>query len=268
MILFPNAKINIGLNITERRPDGFHNLESCVYPVPWNDIVEIVEADMLGFENTGIPIAGDPLDNLCLKAYHLIKEKYNIPPVFIHLHKQIPIGAGLGGGSADASFALHALNDFFELGIGNKQLKKYARKLGSDCAFFIDNIPTWAIEKGDQFETINLNLKGHHIALVYPNISINTKEAYTGIKPKKPEIDVKNLLENSPMTEWKDSVKNDFESSLFPIYPELPKIKEELYQYGAVYASMSGSGATVYGIFKEEIPEMNFMDYLVFKTTI
>lgn len=265
MVTFPNAKINIGLFITGKRADGFHNLESCFYPVGWCDVLEILPAEKLSFKSTGILIPGNPETNLCLKAYHLIKQDFNISPVMIHLHKVIPIGAGLGGGSADGAFTIKTLNNLFELHLTLEQMENYARKLGSDCAFFIQNQPKYCFGKGDQFEEIPLNLSGKFTVLINPNIHISTAEAYSGVMPRKPEIDLREILQN-PVNQWTNVVKNDFENHLLPKYPAITILKEKLYAHGAAYASMTGSGSTVFGIFEEEIDlKENFAEYLVWQ---
>ncbi len=253
MVTFPNAKLNIGLNITEKRADGFHNLETIFYPVPLSDILEFVENEnskSVNFVNSGIQIDGNPETNLCVKAYHLIKQDFDIPFIDIQLHKTIPFGAGLGGGSADAAFMLKALNEHFKLNLTVEALKNYASKLGSDCAFFIDNKPAFGSGKGDILEPIPLNLKGLYIAIVQPSVISNTKEAYSGIKPQKPLYSLKTLIER-PIGEWKDLIKNDFETSIFSKYPQIELIKNKLYDQGAIYASMSGSGSSVFGFFHE-----------------
>src|SRR6478735_2574455 len=257
MILFPNAKINLGLNITERRPDGYHNLESVFYPVNWCDALEILPAPETVFSSSGIEIPGNPESNLCLKAYELLKADFKIGPVKMHLHKNIPIGAGLGGGSADSAFALKGLNELFELNLTPEQLENYARKLGADCAFFIQNKPVFAKEKGDVFEPVSLDLKGYECFIVYPEIHITTAEAYGKIKPAAAEVPVKNAIQNG-METWPKTVTNDFETALFQTYPILPKLKERLYAAGAIYASMTGSGSAVFGLFKTEIPDLAF----------
>jgi 4-diphosphocytidyl-2-C-methyl-D-erythritol kinase len=258
MIAFPNAKLNIGLNITERRPDGFHNLESVFYPVQWCDALEILPSEETAFSSSGIPIPGSAESNLCLKAYHLLKADFELPPVKLHLHKNIPIGAGLGGGSSDAAFALKLLNELFTLNISVEKLEDYARKLGSDCAFFIRNKPVFAYEKGDIFEPVELDLSNYFCLIVYPNLHITTAEAYSKIKPHKPETNLKKAIANG-IENWPKTITNDFETALFPTYSVLLKLKEQLYEAGAVYASMTGSGSAVFGIFKEEIPaELGF----------
>ncbi|MBC8112680.1 MAG: 4-(cytidine 5'-diphospho)-2-C-methyl-D-erythritol kinase, partial [Verrucomicrobia bacterium] len=252
MLLFPNAKINLGLNITEKRADGFHNLESVFYPVAWTDVLEILPAKKLSFQHSGIEIPGNAFENLCLKAFHLLKNDFPIDWVHMYLHKVIPIGAGLGGGSADAAFCLKGLNEIFNLQLSVENLQAYARKLGSDCAFFIENQAKFCFGKGDEFEGVGLNLKGKFIALVYPKLHISTAEAYQSIVPKKPVVSIKEIIQ-MPVSEWKNLLKNDFETPLFEKYPVLSTIKNQLYRTGALYASMSGSGSTVFGIFEEEV---------------
>lgn len=255
MLTFPNAKINIGLNITEKRSDGFHNIESVFYPVEWCDALEIIpnqntDATNAVFQSSGLAIPGNESSNLCLKAWNLLQDRINVPPI-IHLHKVIPMGAGLGGGSADGSFMLKMLNEVYELKLSNDELKDFARKLGSDCAFFIENRPVFCYNKGDEFENFKLDLKGKFVVLVNPDIHISTAEAYSGVSPKKPEMSLKTAL-SQPISEWKKIVKNDFEENLLLKYPTIAAVKATLYQAGAVYASMTGSGSTVYGIFEQE----------------
>lgn len=257
MISFPNAKINIGLNIIEKRDDGYHNIESAFYPVALCDALEIIENtdnsnERISFTFSGIEIPGNADDNLCWYAYHLIAADYVLPNVKVHLHKHIPIGAGLGGGSADAAFFIHLLNDKFELGISWGEMHNYARQLGSDCSFFISNKPSFAEGTGDQYESMKLDLSKYHIALVYPNIHINTAKAYSGVIPKRPTRSLENDLLNLPIQQWKEFIHNDFEDSVFLQFPELKEIKQQLYSMGAEYAAMSGSGSTVYGIFKNK----------------
>jgi 4-diphosphocytidyl-2-C-methyl-D-erythritol kinase len=251
MLVFPNAKINIGLNIIQKRPDGFHDIESCFYPVGWSDALEVIRSDEFSFHSDGTSIPGNASDNLCIKAYQMLAADYQIPPVQIYLLKAIPIGAGLGGGSSDAAFMIATLNELFDLKISLQKQQDYARRLGSDCAFFIENKPVFCYQKGDQFENIDLMLKGKWIVMVNPGIHISTVEAYAGIKPHLPELDLRTLLKR-PLHQWKDDIKNDFEATLFPKYPLLKNIKEMLYHLGASYVSMSGSGSTLYGIFESE----------------
>jgi 4-diphosphocytidyl-2-C-methyl-D-erythritol kinase len=249
MVSFPNAKINLGLNITEKRSDGFHNIESCFYPVQWSDVLEILPSSETRFSSSGIPIPGDINSNLCIKVYETLKKDFDsIPPVNIHLLKNIPIGAGMGGGSSDAAFTARALNDLFALGLSLDQLENYVRLLGSDCAFFVNNLPVFAFDKGDRFRKTSLSLKKYYISIVYPGIHISTKEAYSGVIPQKPELSIENIIQMD-IKEWKGILKNDFETSLFPKYPRLKELKEDFYKNGAIYASMTGSGSAVYGIF-------------------
>ena len=265
MIVFPTSKINLGLRITEKRPDGFHNLQSCFYPVGWGDALEVIPADEFAFSSSGLAIPGDSGSNLCIKAYNVLKADFDLPPVKMHLHKIVPIGAGLGGGSADAAFTLKLLNERFELGITVSELEDYARLLGSDCAFFIQNRPLYCIEKGDTFLETAIDLSGYYILLVYPNLAISTAEAYAGVRPFQPEISLNDQLQ-TPVNSWRDTIHNDFEDSLFPKYPILAQIKQELYGAGAIYASMTGSGSTLYGIFNAPPTVPNqFLDYSVWQ---
>ncbi len=251
MILFPNAKINLGLNILRKRPDGYHDIESCFYPVKWCDALEIIPSEKLSFRPYGIDIPGDPKTNLCIQAYQNIKSKYDIPPVTIHLLKNIPIGAGLGGGSADAAFTLKGLNSIFELEISDHELSKEAAKIGSDCPFFIENKQKLAINTGTEFKQTSVDLKGMWILLVYPEIHISSKTAYAGVKPNTPNITTADILRN-PISEWKHLLHNDFENSVFPQHPEIEQLKNNFYKNGAVYASLTGSGSAVYGLFDSE----------------
>lgn len=257
MLTFPNAKINIGLNIIEKRMDGYHSIESVFYPVGLCDALEVIENndptnERIIFTSSGIEIPGNANDNLCWFAYHLVAADYHLPNVKVHLHKHIPIGAGLGGGSADAAFFIRLLNDKFDLGISWGEMHNYARQLGSDCSFFISNKPAFAEGRGDQYESMKLDLSKYHIALIYPNIHIHTAKAYSGVTPKHPARSLENDILNLPIEQWKDFIHNDFEDSIFPQFPEIKKIKEQLYSLGAEYAAMSGSGSTVYGIFKNK----------------
>ncbi|HMG08999.1 MAG TPA: 4-(cytidine 5'-diphospho)-2-C-methyl-D-erythritol kinase [Mucilaginibacter sp.] len=258
MILFPNAKINIGLNITERRPDGYHNLETIFYPINIKDALEVVMSDELSFDSSGLDIPGGMEDNLCIKGYHLLKKDHDLPPVSIHLHKNIPIGAGLGGGSSDAAFFIKLINQQFKLGLSVDEMTGYARKLGADCAFFIEGKPVFAFEKGDEFEPIKLDLSNYKIALVMPDVHISTSEAFSGIKPAPVKDSLLELI-TEPITEWKKYIKNDFETSVFKNHVEIRGVKASLYEAGAIYASMSGSGASVFGIF-EQTPDLQHLE--------
>jgi 4-diphosphocytidyl-2-C-methyl-D-erythritol kinase len=258
MIVFPKAKINIGLNITARRPDGYHNLETVFYPVKINDVLEVVEAGKLSFESSGLDIPGSLDDNLCIKGYHLLKKDHDLPPVKIHLHKNIPIGAGLGGGSSDAAFFIRLMNEKFGLGLSSLQMMDYARKLGADCAFFIECKPVFAFEKGDEFEAVNLDLSAYVIVLVMPDDHVSTAEAYRGVKPATSENDLYELIK-MPLTNWKGHIKNDFEGHIFKDHPVIRGVKATLYEHGALYASMSGSGASAFGIF-ETLPDLHELE--------
>ena len=258
MIVYPNAKINIGLNVVEKRKDGYHNIETVFYPIKLMDALEITASEY--YEQnctlivTGVILPGRPSDNLVVKAYNQLKSMFpdKIKPIDVHLHKHIPTGAGLGGGSSDAAFTIKALNDKFDLRLNEEDMKTVASKIGADCPFFIKNKPVFAQGIGDVFSEIEMSLKGKFILLVKPNIGVSTSDAYSLIKPHKPEIPLKEILKK-PLKEWKENVVNDFEYSVFAKYPEIAAIKDRLYDLGAIYASMSGSGATVYGIFKKQI---------------
>ncbi|WP_291401813.1 4-(cytidine 5'-diphospho)-2-C-methyl-D-erythritol kinase [Daejeonella sp.] len=252
MITFPNAKINIGLNILSKREDGYHNLETIFYPIGLRDALEVVESDSLAFSSSGIEIPGNEMDNLCVKAYHLLANDYKLPPVHIHLHKHIPIGAGLGGGSSDASFFIKLMNDKFELGLDFSKMENYASQLGSDCAFFIQNKPSIAFAKGDQLQNIALDLSKYFFVLIMPPVHVSTAAAYRGVIPQPVSNSLVELI-NSPIEDWKTCIKNDFETSVFDQYPIVAEIKSKLYQSGALFASMSGSGSSVFGIFKEKL---------------
>lgn len=257
MITFPNAKINLGLNIVEKRPDGYHNLETIFYPINLQDALEVTRRENNDKEYTlhisGSPLEGEPEDNLVVKAYKLLKKDYpGLLPVDIHMYKHIPAGAGLGGGSSDAACMIKLLNDKFSLGLSTERMEEYAVKLGADCAFFIRNKPVFATGIGNLFEPVELSLKGYHIILIKPDIFVSTRDAFAEIKPVRPAVSLKEIVKQ-PMETWKNSMKNDFEDSVFKKFPEIAVIKDELYDLGAVYAAMSGSGSSVYGIFKAPI---------------
>lgn len=257
MITFPNAKINLGLNIVEKRPDGYHNLETIFYPINLQDALEVTRRENNDKEYTlhisGSPLEGEPEDNLVVKAYKLLKKDYpGLLPVDIHMYKHIPAGAGLGGGSSDAACMIKLLNDKFSLGLSTERMEEYAVKLGADCAFFIRNKPVFATGIGNLFEPVELSLKGYHIILIKPDIFVSTRDAFAEIKPVRPAVSLKEIVKQ-PMETWKHSMKNDFEDSVFKKFPEIAAIKDELYDLRAVYAAMSGSGSSVYGIFKAPI---------------
>ncbi|MBL4654287.1 MAG: 4-(cytidine 5'-diphospho)-2-C-methyl-D-erythritol kinase [Bacteroidia bacterium] len=262
MISFPNAKINIGLNIISKRSDGFHDIESIFYPIQLNDVLEILECSeqleqKVAFSSSGIDIPGEIQDNLCVKAYGLLDEKYNLPPVKIHLHKVIPIGAGLGGGSSDGAFAINMIDKLFDLRLVLSEKLDLAIRLGSDCSFFIENRPAFASGRGEVLQNIDLNFNEHKMVLINSNIYVDTADAYSSIIPKQPNFSLQEIF-NCPVNEWNGKVVNDFEESVFSKYPEIGSIKAQLYEVGAVYASMSGSGSSVFGIFDKEIPSLNF----------
>ncbi len=252
MIKFPNAKINLGLNIVSKRPDGYHNIETIFYPIGIKEALEVVPAktneDSLHI--SGIQVDGPPEKNLVMKALNLVKESNNLPAVEVYLHKQIPFGAGLGGGSADAAVMLQLLNERFELDIPEEKLLAMASRLGADCAFFIKNKPVFATGIGNVFQEIELSLKGYSLVLVKPNIHVSTPEAYSMVKPSYPEIPLTEVIKR-PLCEWQQLMTNDFEPSVFAKFPAINKIKQQLIEAGAMYAAMSGSGSSVFGIFKE-----------------
>lgn len=251
MVSFPHCKINLGLNILAKRTDGYHDIETCFYPVPWTDILEIIPSEHFEFTSSGITIPGKEEENLCIKAYQLLQRDFNLGPVKIHLHKIIPMGAGLGGGSSDAAFTLRLLNSIFELKISEETLKRYASRLGSDCSFFVKDAPQVGTGRGEILNPVQFLLKGKFIVIIIPPIHVSTAEAYAGVKPAM-SSSIMDIItrENSS---WKNFLKNDFEESVFRSHPQIKSIKEKLYQRHAVYASMSGSGSAVYGIFDQEV---------------
>lgn len=251
MILFPPAKINLGLNVLFKREDGYHELDTCMVPIPLFDVLEIVPAVEFSFHQTGIAILGDSSENLCVKAYNLMTENFSIQPVYIHLRKEIPMGAGLGGGSSDAAYVMKGINALFNLNCSIEKMVELAALLGSDCPFFIKNEPQIAKGRGEILSICNLNLQGYFLKIVNPGIHIGTKEAYDGIELGKESTSVQNVVENS-ITNWKNELKNDFEVRAFKTYPILDEIKEKLYAEGAIYAAMSGSGSTLFGIYQSE----------------
>jgi len=250
--------------VVSKRPDGYHNLETIFYPVQLADAMEMVPSGKLQLTVSGISIDGDNADNLVLKAYRMLQTDFELPPVHFHLHKVIPTGAGLGGGSSDAAFALRMMNDYFQLQLSSQELMKYAAKLGADCAFFIQNKPSFATGIGDQLNEIKLDLSGYNLLIAKPSFSVNTSEAYSGIVPHKPTFNLKETGE-IPVEKWKDFVVNDFEKSVFKKYPEIEKLKNSMYQMGATYASMSGSGSAVFGLFRHSpINPDNFLPRGIF----
>lgn len=258
MIVYSNCKINLGLNIINKRNDGFHNIETVFYPLTLSDIIEIAESK----STTSLKIYNnpelekEPVDkNLCIRTYKNMQKQFKLPPIEIHLYKKIPAGAGLGGGSSNAAFTAIAINKLFDLNLSNDELKKIVAPLGSDCAFFIENKPLFASEKGDSFEDVMCSLSEFYIQLISPKIHISTPEAYKNCIPHNPKFKLKNTI-NQPIKNWHNKITNDFEKHAFLKYPELKSIKKKLYQSGAEYASMSGSGSAFFGIFKNK-PDNN-----------
>lgn len=263
MITFPNCKINIGLQVVSKREDGYHNIESVFLPVPLCDVLEIVpnetsrENDIAYTNNfylkmSGATIPGNGADNICTKAFQLLHTQFRLPPTALFLHKNIPTGAGLGGGSSDGSFTLKLINQIYKLGIENSRLKEFAAMLGSDCPFFIDNAPAYVGGRGTDIRLIPLTLHGYHITIINPRIHVSTQEAYSMITPQTPKY---NLLEalQQPVPRWKEIIVNDFERPLSAKYPELLEIKTQLYDAGAKYASMTGSGSSFYALSTKQL---------------
>ncbi len=255
MIVFPNCKINLGLHILNKREDGFHNLETIFYPLAYKDALELipnVNNDENEFTATGLAVDCKAEDNLCIKAWHLLKKDFpKLPPVKIHLHKAIPMGAGLGGGSADAAFMLKLLDSYFKLDIPEERLLRFALELGSDCPFFIINKPCFATGRGDVLEKVSVDLSMYKIVLINPGIHINTAWAFSNITPASPTKSIKEII-RQPIETWKDELQNDFENPVFEAHPQIKAIKENLYKQGAMYSAMSGSGSTVFGIFPQD----------------
>ena len=263
MVVFPYCKINLGLQIVSKRADGYHNIETCFYPVPWTDILEVIKADKFSFSSSGLDIPGNPEDNLCIKAYRLLQRDFNLSPVQMHLHKVIPAGAGLGGGSSDAAFTLRTINSIFKLELSFQQLHTYAAQLGSDCSFFVEDKPMFGRGRGELLSEVNLNLKGMFLILVKPDIHVSTADAFAGIKPKQPSASLSEIL-SLPLSEYRGVLVNDFEESVFQKHPSISSIKESMYQHGALYASMSGSGASVFGIFNSPVDFKNYFPGMVY----
>lgn len=261
MIVFPCAKINLGLNIVSKREDGYHNLETVFYPIPLYDALEIKYMDekfpsdtACDLKVTGNAVDCDEQKNLVVKAYHILAADYQLPRIHTHLYKHIPSQAGLGGGSSDAAFMIRLLDERFRLNIGNPEMERYAARLGADCAFFIEAEPAYAEGIGDVLmpaDGPDGNLHGYYLCVVKPDVAVSTKEAYSAITPKKPAKSCRDIV-RQPIETWKEELINDFEEPIFKMHPKLAAIKQKLYDRGAVYASMSGSGSALYGIFKEE----------------
>ena len=267
MIAFPNCKINLGLRILRKRSDNYHDLETVFYPLPFFDVIEVVStpAREFSFTMSGLSIEGAVTDNLCIRAYRLLQRDFpSLAAVQMHLHKSIPFGAGLGGGSADAAFMLNLLNDKFHLGLSTNALSKYALELGSDCPFFIINKPSFASGRGEELTEVTTSLAGYRIVLVNPGVPVHTGKAFAGITPAVPAKSVRMIVEQ-PIETWKEELINDFEPAVFNTHPSIKEVKDELYNKGAIYASMTGSGSSVYGIFaRETLPSFDFPStYLV-----
>lgn len=269
MITFPIAKINLGLNVVERRPDGYHNLETVFFPVQLKDALEVTLMDEAfpspydcDLKVTNIPVDGDEQRNLVVRAYQMLKQDFpNLPRVHAHLYKAIPTQAGMGGGSSDCAAMLLLLNQMFQLQLTEQQLIDYAARLGADCPIFILNRPAYAEGIGERLQPISLSLKGYYLAVVRPDIPVSTKEAFSLIKPCRPEKNCRLIIEQ-PIETWRDELKNDFETSVFALHPEIGEIKEQLYRMGAVYAAMSGSGSSVFGIFPPSLDYASFEPFL------
>lgn len=252
MLSFPNAKINLGLYIESKREDGYHNISTVFYPIPFQDIVEIVESDKLELTIYGNKVDCPMEKNLVVKAYRLLESEFSLPPVSIYLYKHIPDGAGLGGGSSDAASVFKILNSMFSLGLSEEEMAIRIAKIGADCPFFIYNKPKVARGIGDKFSDIDLSLKGYHLVLVKPDVYVSTAEAYAGVSPCVPSVTVEEIISKG-IKSWKGVLGNDFEKSVFTKHPELLAIKEEMYHYGAVYSAMSGSGSSIFGLFESDI---------------
>ncbi len=252
MIALSGCKINLGLRILRKRPDGFHDIETMMFPIPWNDIIEMVPSNSFNYSSSGIIVNVEPSENLVVKAYNLLKSQYEIPPVHIHLHKQVPFGAGLGGGSANAATSLVLLNKLFQLNISTDKLKVLAGMLGSDCPFFIENQPAMAYNRGTDLEFYPLDLKGVYVLIIKPEFSVSTAKAYSSIRTYSPSGLLKEAL-SMPKNQWQKHLVNDFEIALQGNLPQLKELKQTLYEAGAFYAALSGSGSAVFGLF-ERIP--------------
>jgi 4-diphosphocytidyl-2-C-methyl-D-erythritol kinase len=253
MLSFPTAKINLGLQILRKRGDGFHDLETVFYPVGWQDALEVVAngEEPLQLTMSGLPVAGDLESNLCYKAWKLIAADYSLPPLQAHLHKMIPMGAGLGGGSSDAAFMLKLLNEVNHVGINEDKLCSYAAQLGSDCAFFVRNKPAFATGRGEVLEDFLLDLSNYYLQIVMPEVTVPTAAAYSWITPMDNRKDIQSILQQ-PIATWKTELINDFQQPVCERFPIIAELISQLYNEGAIYAAMSGSGAAVFGIFDIE----------------
>lgn len=252
MVSFPPCKINLGLHVVRKRNDGFHDIETCFYPLPFTDILEIIPADAFAFTTSGLDIPGDQNDNLCVRAYHMLRDEGCLhADIRVHLHKIIPSGAGLGGGSSNAAYTLRSLNTAFDLKLSIQQLESFAARLGSDCAFFIHDTPMIGSGRGEVLSPVDVPLSGKFLVLVNPGIHVSTAVAFAGVSPDASRVNVASLV-REPVSTWRKVLGNDFEQTVFARYPAIKNIKEKLYGAGAIYAAMSGTGSSVYGIFSEE----------------
>lgn len=258
MILFPPCKINLGLNILNKREDGYHNLETIMFQLPFYDVLEIVPSESFTFTSSGIPIDANPSQNLCVKTYNALKNRFDLSPVNIHLHKNIPMGGGLGGGSSDATYVLKGLNELFELNLTTTQLQEISAELGSDCPLFVETAPQLATGRGEILEPIAVNLSGYYLKLVNIGIHVSTQLAFSSVSFSNEGESLRTLIQQ-PIENWKNTIKNGFESSVFAKFPELNTLKSKLYDEGAVYAAMSGSGSTLFAIYKNE-PLLSFSE--------
>lgn len=268
MILFPPCKINLGLHVLCKRDDGYHAIETCMYPVPIYDILEIIPSKEFEFTSSGIPIPGEASSNLCVKAFQILQEKFSLPNVKIHLHKVIPMGGGLGGGSSDGSYVLLGLNELFNLNLSNSELQQFAAKLGSDCPFFIENTAQIATGRGEILEPFPLDLKGYFLKIINLGIHVSTQEAYAGVTFCKGDINVKTILENDSIENYKSTLFNSFEYSIFTKHPILSELKNVLYDEGATYAAMTGSGSTLFAIYKEKPSDTEFNHPIQFEEIV
>ena len=258
MILFPSAKINLGLRVTAKRTDGFHNIESIFYPVPLKDVIEFREASEFKLTLYGKPVPGNISENLLVKTWKLLSRYYRIPPVEISLLKNIPVGGGLGGGSADAAFFMKGLNDFFQLNITDNKLMAFAAQLSSDCPFFVLNTPAFVTGRGEIVHSCNLNLSTLFLVLIIPPLHLSTGSLFQRVVPKISEISVKDIV-SLPVNQWQKLLGNDFEKVVFRYYPVLAKAKKELISRGALYASITGTGSALYGLFETD-PEIEVLN--------
>lgn len=253
MVSFPPCKINLGLHIVGKRPDGYHDIETCFYPVPWTDVLEVVPSRDFSFAVSGRPVPGRAADNLCVRAYELLRKDFHLKPVAIHLHKMLPIGAGLGGGSANGAYALKSIRDIFNLPISEDAMKAYAARLGSDCVFFLEEKPAIGTGRGEALLGVALSLTKRYLIIVKPEVHISTSDAYAGVTPRKPAVDIRKIVEKHPLETWRHHLRNDFEDHIFRKFPIIEALQQKMYALGALYASMSGSGSAVFGIFSEAL---------------